>query len=113
MSKRVTFNKQLQAGTVVIGTATAVVLSSVDLTELSAFSLSVENAGSQALNAFSLQRGPDGSLWPKTVDNSTLATLAAGAAGEIAVAANPGGYYRAFASVASGTTTLNIWVVGA
>ena len=46
------------------------------------------------------------------VDNTTLATLAAGAAGRISVTANVGHTYRAHASVAAGTTTLDIWITG-
>jgi len=113
MNKRIAYSEQVDNSTT-ITTATAVCMAAKDLSALTAFALTVYNAGAAALNAFALEVSPDTSAEAHyvTVDNSTLASLTAGAAGRISVTVNVGKHYRAYGSVASGTTTLDIWVTG-
>ena len=93
-----------------VGTSLGVVMASVDLSHLKDVGFYVLNNSATALNAFQLEVSPDGTNWV-VVDNSTLATLG-NTIGRITVADNPGGYYRCQASVAAGSTTLDIWTVG-
>ena len=97
-----------------VTTSTAEVMVAKDLSRLTAFAVHAVNAGAVNLNSFVLEARPDSdndAYWV-TVDNTTLATLAAGAAGRISVTANAGHTYRAHASVAADTTTLDIWITG-
>jgi hypothetical protein len=112
-TRRIGYNQQL-GDAAAVSNSTAVVMTATDLSALDNFAVYVTNTGATALNVFTLQTSPDTSSatnWVD-VDTNTLKTLGAGAAGRIAVADNPGATYRAHASVASGTTALDIWVTG-
>jgi len=85
---------------------------SVDLLALEHFSVFALNAaGGAALDACTLEASGDNTNWA-TIDNTTLASLAAGAVDQIDVTNNGRRYYRLRASTAANTATLTVVVTG-
>lgn len=110
-TRKISYHSKDDNGAIVTTSTTIVLASTTNYENLEAFAVNVLNAGAANLSAFSVDVSPDGTNWI-VQDDSTLATLAAGAISRITVNPNVGKYYKASAKVASGTTTLDVWVDG-